>query len=125
LRISDCGLRGQTVRRGAASSPPPAVGRAVARRGESSTFDSPLDVGSRSLSLFNSQFEIRNPQFLHPFIPVVEMPWMKVFCARKNRTMIGTVKMVAAAMSFDHSPPYAPRNCWSPYASVYFVWSFR
>jgi hypothetical protein len=64
LRIPDCGLKGKTVRRGATSSPPSAAGRAVAHHGESSTFGSPLDVGSRSLSLFNPQFAIRNPQFL-------------------------------------------------------------
>src|SRR3569832_2046157 len=31
--------------------------------------------------------------------PVVAMPWINVFCAKKNRMIIGRVKMVDAAIS--------------------------
>ena len=48
------------------------------------------------------------------FPPVVEMPWMNVFCAMKKRTMTGKVNTVAPAMSCAQRPPSAPRNCCRP-----------
>ena len=35
----------------------------------------------------------------HSLEPVSLMPWMKVFCAKKNATMIGTVKTTEAAIN--------------------------
>lgn len=39
------------------------------------------------------------------FPPVVATPWMNVFWAKKKSTMIGRVKIVAAAMSWAKKPP--------------------
>lgn len=38
-------------------------------------------------------------------LPVVEMPWMNVFWAKKNRMMIGIVKIVEAAINCAKKPP--------------------
>ena len=38
-------------------------------------------------------------------MPVVAIPWMKVFCVKKNSTMIGTQISVLAAMRPGQSVP--------------------
>ena len=46
--------------------------------------------------------------------PVVAMPWMNVFCAKKNSTMIGIVNKVEPAIRSVHWLPFFAINCCSP-----------
>ncbi len=61
----------------------------------------------------------------YPLMPVVDMPCMKVFWARKNKTTIGSVNSAAAANSKHEIAPYELTNRSSPYANGNFSGSFK
>ena len=57
------------------------------------------------------------PNFQFPsyiFMPLVLMPWMNVFWAKKNRTTIGMTMSVATAIIWPYSLPYWVRNIARP-----------
>ena len=54
----------------------------------------------------------------HIFIPLVLMPWMKVFWAKKKRRIMGTVMSAATAIIWPYSLPYCVRNMARPMLRV-------
>ena len=68
-----------------------------------------------------SQSAIRNLKSAMPsyiFMPLVLMPWMKVFWAKKKMMTIGTVMSVATAINWPYSLPYCVLNIARPRLSV-------
>ena len=51
---------------------------------------------------------------LHPFTPVSVTPSTKAFCARKKRTITGSITRMVAAMTRFHCTWCSERNCESP-----------
>ena len=56
--------------------------------------------------VFCAEVEHQAPSPQHqPFMPVVAMPWMKVFCAMKNSAMTGAMTMMEAAIRSSQEVP--------------------
>ncbi len=85
-------------------------------------------VEKGQLTLFRTAKTINEKAIVvrrYSFRPVILTPSMKVRWAKKNATMMGTVKITEAAISKFHATLCRPWNACSPSAMVYSLGSVR